>query len=109
MADTKDPSNRTSDGRFGPGNKMGTGRLAIPQHVREMLEAATPKAVQRLVEALDADKTVEGVTVPDHDMRTKAAEKLLDRRWGKPAQAITNEDGSPIRIGIMLLPEEKVD
>ncbi len=31
-------------------------------------------------------------------VRATCAVALLDRGWGRPAQAITNEDGSPLQI-----------
>ncbi len=36
--------------------------------------------------------------VPDHGERIKAANALLDRRYGKPNQAITGEDGGPLQV-----------
>jgi len=84
------------------------------QDVRDMLEAATPKAAQRLIEALDATKTItvwvgkdqqETEQVDDYDLRIKAANAVLDRIHGKPAQAITNDDGSPLIPGARALHE----
>jgi hypothetical protein len=95
-----------STGRFVAGNGGG-GRKAISHEVRAMLEAKTPDAAQRLIDALDADRpvvvgngphaTVE--MVPDHDTRMKAAEAILNRLYGKPTVAVTGEDGGPLRIG----------
>lgn len=65
--------------------------------VREMLEAATPLAAKALIDAVAAcDKDGD----PDHDMRVKAANAIFDRIHGKPAQAITGEDGGPLVIGL---------
>jgi hypothetical protein len=81
-----------------------------------MWKAATPKATQRLIEALDADKPIvvsDGKDsgshieyVPDHDIRLKALEVLYSRQWGKPSQAITGEDGGPMSFGLVILPAE---
>lgn len=75
--------------------------------VREMLEAATPKAVQRLVEALDATMVVhhQGVEVGhyvDHDKRLRAVEAILNRLYGKPTQTVTGEDGGAVAIAVDL-------
>lgn len=82
-------------GRFQPGNSGG-GRRAIPPEVREILAAATPDAARRLIEALDA---TDG-TSPDHEIRIKAANAILDRMYGRPAQAITGEEGGPLRLDV---------
>ncbi len=105
MSDTKDPSGteieRTAGGRFAVGNKGGPGgRKAMPPNIRCMLEDASEKATKVLIDGLDAE---------DYDTRLKAATIIHERLYGKPAQAVVNEDGTPIRIGIMLLPEEKVE
>ncbi len=82
----------------------------MPPEIREMLEAASPTAVKRLVEALDATKPVvvsagkdcgsQIEHVDDFDMRVKAAEIILSRLYGKPAQAITGDDGGPVRVDL---------
>jgi len=82
----------------------------MPPEIREMLEAASPDAVKRLVEALDATKPVvvfqgkdAGSTVEhvdDFDLRVKAAEIILNRLYGKPAQAITGDDGGPLKVDL---------
>lgn len=89
----------------------------MPEAVREMLEAATPKAAKRLIDALDAERTIvvgsgdaaHEVSLVDHEMRTKAANHIMDRIYGKPAQALTGEDGSPLRVGVVILPAEDED
>jgi len=106
-AGTRDPST----GRFGPGNPGG-GRRKMPIEIREMLEAATPLATQRLIEALDATKVVHyqgvecGVYV-DHEMRKQAALAIYERLYGKTPQAIAfeDEDGNATLVpGIVFLP-----
>ncbi|BAB50793.1 DUF5681 domain-containing protein [Mesorhizobium japonicum] len=52
-----------------------SGRPKTPEEVKEMLRALTPKAVQRLGEALDGD---------DQKLRVTAAQEILNRTLGKP-------------------------
>lgn len=75
----------------------------MPQDIRDLLESAEPKAVKALVDALDATD-IDGR--PDHDLRSRVADRILDRLRGKPAQAITGEDGGPVRMGLIFLPIE---
>lgn len=65
--------------------------------MRELLKAATPKAIQTLIGCLDDD---------DGRVRIQAANSLLDRLYGKPTQALTDEDGKALRIGVVVLPPE---
>ena len=95
------------DGQFKPGNPGG-GRKKLPEPVREMLEAKTEHAAERLIEALDAERAVvvpggrdvpsSIEMVPDYDMRLKASSALFDRLYGKPSQAITGEDVGPRKV-----------
>ncbi len=67
-----------------------------------------------LVDAIDATRAVVipggrdcpgGIEyVPDWDVRLKAIETLYSRQWGKPAQALTSEDGGPLNFGVVILP-----
>lgn len=100
----------TKTGRFAPGNKTG-GRWKLPPESREILEAATPQAARRWVEALDATKIVmvspgEFQSVPDHKIRTETAKMIFERLIGKPAQAITDAEGNAVPFGIMILPSK---
>ena len=76
-----------------------------------MLEARTTHAAQRLIEALDAMTVVhykgdEVGEYVDHGMRVMAAEALFNRLYGKPVQAVSGEDGGPVRLGVIVLPPE---
>jgi len=76
-----------------------------------MLEAATPHAAKRLIEALDATRIefYRGLEVGeyvDHSMRITAAQAILDRLYGKAPQAITGDDGGPISLGVVILPAD---
>lgn len=62
-----------------------SGRPKVDLRVKEMARAHTEQAIQTLVDALQNERTC-----------VAAATALLDRGWGKPAQAITGEDGGAI-------------
>lgn len=76
----------------------------MPEAELTMLGDACPKAIQALIDALGANKSAafEGVVidskVPDHDVRKAAANDILSRKYGKPAQAITGDDGGPVQF-----------
>ena len=55
------------------------GRPAMPADVREALEAGSGKAARRLAELVDS---------PDERVALLASQALLDRLYGKPAQAV---------------------
>jgi hypothetical protein len=65
------------------GNPQGRRREDV--RVKELARQYTEQAIQALVLALDDERT-----------RVAAATALLDRGYGKPAQAITGEDGGAI-------------
>lgn len=68
---------------FAPGQSGNpSGRPKDVGHVKELARAHTEAAIRALVEALGDEKT-----------KVPAAVALLDRGWGKPAQAVTGEDG----------------
>ncbi len=94
-------SERDAGGKFAKGNKGGPGRARLPEAVRDMMVAATPKAAQALIAALDASTGEAGE--PDHEVRMKAANYIMDRIYGKPTQAVVGEDGGPIRVDMGLL------
>lgn len=61
------------------------GRPKVDVRVTELARAHTEKAIQTLVNALDNERTA-----------VAAATALLDRGWGKAAQAITGADGGAL-------------
>ncbi len=70
---------RDKAGRFLPGhNILSDGRPKIPDNVKEALRAASPKAVEVLIQLLDDKKSL---------IRLEAAKTILDRAYGKPAQS----------------------
>jgi HEAT repeat protein len=62
-----------------------SGRPKADIRLKELAREHTERAIQALVLALDDERT-----------RVAAAVALLDRGYGKPAQAITGEDGGAI-------------
>ena len=61
----------------------------------ELTRKLTPKCIRVLEECLDSD---------DERVRVAAANSLIDRAWGKPAQAVavTGADGAPFAVVIDL-------
>lgn len=76
---------------------MGAGRPAgaINKTTREMKERASfhgDKALKKIVELIDSD---------DEAIALKAANDLMDRAYGRPAQTqvhVGDEDGGPVKI-----------
>jgi len=64
--------------KFQRGNKFG-GRKAIPEDVKEIARAATPRAIQRQIELMESK---------DENVALKATNSILDRAFGKPAQTL---------------------
>lgn len=62
--------------------------------VKELARQYTKQAIDTLAEIMRDGDT--------HAARAMAADKLLDRAWGKAPQAITGEDGGPIETRVVL-------
>jgi hypothetical protein len=60
------------------------GRPKIPAEIREMARAASPDALQALIDVMKDSEA-------PHAARVTAADKILDRAWGKPAQPIDGD------------------
>src|SRR5215204_6665195 len=69
--------------KFQPGNKFG-GRKPIPEEVKELALAATPRAVERQIELMESK---------DENVALKATNSILDRAFGKPAQTLNTDRG----------------
>jgi hypothetical protein len=70
------------------------GRPKIPAELREMARAASPQALQALIEVM-ADKAA------PQSARVSAANSILDRGYGKPAQPIDGDgEGGAIKTSI---------
>lgn len=74
--------------------------------VRAILEAATPEAARVLVDGLKAMQYVgmSGRPEPSWKERREYAIALYDRLYGRPAQSITDGEGGPLSIGLIVLP-----
>src|SRR5829696_8751205 len=69
--------------QFQPGNKFG-GRKPIPEEVKELARAATPRAIKRQIELMESK---------DENVALKATNSILDRALGKPAQTVNTNLG----------------
>lgn len=92
-AEKRQKNGRDERGRFLPGNPGG-GRPPIPAELRELAQAAAPRAIEIALELME--------TATNERVRLAAAEVLLDRGYGKPAQAVdvtsAGEQIQPIRL-----------
>lgn len=105
---------RDPHGRFGPGNPGGPGRRGLPAELKAALEGASARAAEVFAESLEATKGIvlgRGAEasvefVPDNDLRLRAAEAILNRLYGRPAQAVFAEDeqGNRTPVGIVFIP-----
>lgn len=78
-------------GQFQPGQSGNPGgRVGVDPKVREAARAHTEAAIAVLAAALQDDQTKN---------RILAANSLLDRAWGKPAQSVVGPDGDgPVQV-----------
>ena len=77
--------NPNPKGQWAPGKSANPGGLTHEERariagVKEEARKHTAKAIKTLVDNMDD---------PDGNIRNKAAVSLLDRAWGKPAQAVS--------------------
>lgn len=80
------------------------GRVKQDVNVRDMCRAHTAMAVKTLVEI------AENPDAPP-SARTTAAQYLLDRGWGRPAQAVevTGEGGGPVTLRVLIEGGDRTD
>lgn len=55
------------------------------------------------------DRLMELANDPDGRVAVAAIKEWHDRAYGKPSQALTGEDGEPIRFGVVMLPPPDPD
>lgn len=79
---------RQPDGKLLPGARLNPGGRPKADEVRKLLADASPGAAKRLIELSNSG---------DEGISLRASDSILDRHIGKPAVAITGEDGGPIR------------
>jgi hypothetical protein len=122
----KSRGGRDGDGRFREGHETGKGtrfkkgvsgnpggREKIPESIKKLAKEKSEEALRTIIEIMrSAEKAVstkmEIVYVPDYPTRLRAAEYVLDRAWGKPAQAITGEEGGPVNIKAEVLTDDQL-
>lgn len=96
MAD--EPQNRDGTGRFLVGNRANPG--GRPKRVDELAKPIgewTPEFLERAKQIVMQGKDQDSVAM---------LKVLWAYRYGSPAQVVTDEDGNPARIGILVLPAE---
>ena len=86
---------RRGPGRpFKPGQSGNPGgRPKMSEDVREMLKAATPKAVKLLVSVMDDDGQKAA-------LRMDAAKTIIERVYGKPLQPIDSTISGGLDVGL---------
>lgn len=86
---------RRGPGRpFKPGQSGNpSGRPKMSDDVREMLKAATPKAVKLLVSVMDDDGQKAA-------LRMDAAKTIIERVYGKPLQPIDSTISGGLDVGL---------
>lgn len=80
------------------GKREGAGRKKLDKTlllVASLARDHTEEAVSTLVELMRKGEP---------SIRKAAADSILDRGWGKPAQAVTGEDGGPVQVLFGWLP-----
>lgn len=87
--------------RRGPGKPFQPGQSGNPggrpkelADIKALAREHTTSAIERLAFWLASDNPKASVS---------AATALLDRGWGRPAQAITGEDGKPLLPKVLVL------
>lgn len=70
--------------------------------IRSLARAHTATAIRTLVSIMNQKKAPPAA-------RVSAASAILDRGWGKPAQAITGEDGQPLVVKFVSINDEDDD
>jgi hypothetical protein len=86
----KDGRSRNGGRRPGSGRRKGTPNK-VGKDIRELARMYTAEALEALVNIM-RDKQSPAAA------RAMAADKLLDRGWGKPAQAIVGDPENPLQL-----------
>ena len=89
-ASRKDGRSRNGGRRPGSGRKKGTPNR-VGKDLRALAQAYTQEALETLV-AIMRDKSA------PQQARAMAADRVLDRAWGKPSQAIVGDPENPVRL-----------
>src|SRR5271170_1505412 len=84
----------------------GSGRKpGVPNHatrdIKELAQRHGPAAIDRLVELMNQND--------NPAVARAAASELLDRAYGKPAQAVVGANEGPLKMVLSWLPREGID
>ncbi len=91
MSQHNSPPERDVTGRWLPGRSGNPGgRPAGRGRVQALAAGHTEEAIAMLARLMRGGAS--------DDVRLRAAVALLDRAWGRPAQAVTGEDGGPVAL-----------
>ena len=89
---TKDSAKRVRGKPFLPGQSGNpSGRPAMPEEVKRLLETAAPEAIQFQIDTMRNEEA-------PYQMRVKCSELLADRGLGKPIQGVRNEGEGPLIV-----------
>lgn len=84
---------------FQKGNKLSRGRPQKDVDVQALARTYTQDAMRVLAEVMNDDTATAA-------SRVSAAEAILSRGWGKPAQVVTGNEGGPVAIHISWQPPQ---
>jgi hypothetical protein len=87
-------------GRFQPGERRVGRKPGVPNKANAEIKAVAqqygPEAIERLVDLMRGN---------DPDVALKAANALLDRAYGKPAQMLQGDPEQPLEHNVSVLDE----
>jgi hypothetical protein len=91
---------RDENGRVKPGQSLNpSGRPKLVKEYQQWLrEEAWDKAKAALLKCLQSE---------DEKVQMMAVKEVNDRLLGRAPQALTTEDGDPLRLGVVVLPAER--
>jgi len=93
--DMEEPAIRDKTGRFTKGvSGNPNGRKPIPTEIKEALTALVPRAIERLTNIIDDSE--------DDKLVMEAVKVVLDRVYGKPAQALDIESNNNHTLEVVL-------
>ena len=74
-----------------------------PAKIRSLARAHTESAIKALAGIMNESRSADSA-------RVAAAQALLDRGWGKPAQSVTGEDGEgPVKLVVEVVDATRRD
>lgn len=89
-------------GKFAKGQSGNPGgRPKLPEEIKEIARASSGDAFKRVVELMDS--------ADDERVQLAAAKEVLDRAFGKPAQAmeVSGKEGGPLAAILQIVRKEK--